>query len=63
MKRDKPNPRNYYGITKLDAENEIKKLKFFIILRTSTIFSGYSQSNFYSQICNKIELKKKLFCT
>lgn len=59
--KDKPNPRNYYGITKLDAENEIRLLKFFIILRTSTIFSGYSQSNFYSQICKKIELKKNFF--
>ncbi len=32
-----PNPVNYYGITRMNAENEIKKLQDFIIIRTNYV--------------------------
>jgi dTDP-4-dehydrorhamnose reductase len=35
-----PNPVNYYGITRMDAENEVKKLQEFIIIRTNYVDKG-----------------------
>jgi dTDP-4-dehydrorhamnose reductase len=32
-----PNPVNYYGITRMDAENEVKKLQEFVIIRTNYV--------------------------
>jgi dTDP-4-dehydrorhamnose reductase len=35
-----PNPVNYYGITRMDAENEVKKLQEFVIIRTNYVDKG-----------------------
>jgi dTDP-4-dehydrorhamnose reductase len=35
-----PNPVNYYGITRMDAENEVKKLQEFVIVRTNYVHKG-----------------------
>ncbi len=32
-----PHPVNYYGITRMDAENEVKKLQEFVIIRTNYV--------------------------
>jgi len=32
-----PNPVNYYGITRVDAENEVTKLQEFVIIRTNYV--------------------------
>ena len=32
-----PNPVNYYGITRMEAENEVKKLQEFVIIRTNYV--------------------------
>lgn len=50
-----PNPANYYGKTKLEAENILlSSNKKFIIIRVSTLFSNYS-NNFYKWIVNNLE--------
>ena len=35
-----PNPVNYYGITRMDAENEVKKLHEFVIIRANYVNKG-----------------------
>lgn len=40
---DLPNPVNYYGQTKLESENEIKKLNDYIICRTNLLYGYVSQ--------------------
>jgi len=32
-----PNPVNYYGITRMEAEKEVKKLREFVIIRTNYV--------------------------
>ena len=50
-----PNPINYYGKTKLEAENILLSSKReFIIIRVSTLFSNYS-NNFYKWIVNNMK--------
>ena len=50
-----PNPANYYGKTKLEAENILlSSNKKFIIIRVATLFSNYS-NNFYRWILNNLE--------
>ena len=50
-----PNPLNYYGKTKLEAENILlSSNKKFIIIRVATLFSNYS-NNFYRWILNNLE--------
>jgi dTDP-4-dehydrorhamnose reductase len=59
---DDPNPINFYGFSKLLAENFItnsKVSKKCIILRTSWLYSSFSR-NFFSYVMNKI--KKDLNC-
>tara|TARA_Y100000588_G_C14276108_1_gene934404 strand:- start:2941 stop:3825 length:885 start_codon:yes stop_codon:yes gene_type:complete len=57
---DKTLPINYYGYTKKLGENIIKKkLKKFIIIRTSWLYSN-SKNNFFSKIINKIINKEKI---
>jgi dTDP-4-dehydrorhamnose reductase len=59
---DLPNPINFYGFSKLLAENFItnsKVSKNCIILRTSWLYSSFSR-NFFSYVMNKI--KKDLSC-
>lgn len=50
-----PNPLNYYGKTKLEAENILlSSNKKFIIIRVATLFSNYS-NNFYKWIVNNLK--------
>ena len=35
-----PNPVNYYGITRMNAENEVKKLQEFVIIRANYVNKG-----------------------
>jgi len=53
------NPVNYYGKTKLEAENLVKKLNNWVILRSTVIF-GYDKlgTNFLMQMLNFKEPKK-----
>ena len=58
---DIPNPLNYYGKTKLDAENQILKynLKNSIIIRTSWLYSEF-ENNFVSKILDKISTSSEV---
>jgi len=50
-----PNPLNYYGKTKLEAENILlSSNKKFIIIRISTLYSNYS-NNFYQWIVTNLK--------
>lgn len=51
---DYPNPLNYYGMTKLIAENKIRRLaKKWTIIRTSWLYGLYGD-NFVNKIINRI---------
>ncbi len=55
---DRVNPINYYGYTKRLGENIItKKLKNFIIIRVSWLYSD-NKNSFYSKILDKIKKNK-----
>lgn len=57
---DKPNPLNFYGISKLAGENKIKNnCKKFIILRTSWVIGSHGK-NFVKKILNKASKNSKL---
>jgi dTDP-4-dehydrorhamnose reductase len=56
---DTPNPINYYGITKLQGEEIVKKIcNDFIIARTSVIY-GINKSNFVTWLLDQLEKKKQ----
>ena len=55
-----PNPLNYYGKTKLEAENVLlSSNKTNIIIRVSTLFSNF-HNNFYNWVLNELSKKNKL---
>lgn len=57
---DTINPINYYGRTKLEGENVVKKIcSDFIIARTSVIY-GASKNNFAMWIINNLENNQKI---
>lgn len=58
---DTPNPINHYGITKLEGENQVKKLcKNHIILRTSVLYGWHPyKQNFATWVINSLKQKKK----
>tara|TARA_B100002052_G_C15850131_1_gene584617 strand:- start:226 stop:1086 length:861 start_codon:yes stop_codon:yes gene_type:complete len=58
---EKPNPVNYYGLSKLNGENRIfeNNLKNSIIIRTSWLYSHFG-NNFVSKIMKNIEAYKKV---
>ena len=41
---DIPNPLNYYGQTKLESENEVKRLNDYLICRTNLLYGYVSQT-------------------
>ncbi len=50
-----PNPINYYGKTKLEAENILlSSHKNFIIIRVSTLYSNYA-NNFYKWVLTNLK--------
>ncbi len=64
--KDKPSPYNIYGKTKLKAENIVKKLKNFMIIRTrffnkKKIFFKYSATNIYTSALEVNIFVKYLF--
>jgi len=61
--KDKPNPINQYGKSKLAGENSIQEImdKYYII-RTSWLYSEYG-NNFYNTILNKAQTEKVLYIT
>ena len=58
---EKPNPVNYYGLSKLNGENRILKynLNNSIIIRTSWLYSHFGTS-FVSKIIKNIQENKKI---
>jgi len=62
--KDKPNPINEYGKSKLLGEQHIQNiLKEYFIIRTSWLYSKIYGKNFYKTILKKAETETKLFIT
>jgi dTDP-4-dehydrorhamnose reductase (EC 1.1.1.133) len=60
LEHDTPNPINYYGVTKYQAELEIKNaLKRYFIIRTSWLYSEYGR-NFLKTMLRLGDEKKEL---
>lgn len=55
---DKPNPINYYGKTKLEAEKIILNVSRNVVLRTSVIYGWHSRSRFTNWILEYLKAKK-----
>ena len=62
MEEDKPNPVNYYGLTKLKGEESIRKLcKDYVIARTSVLYGWHpSKANFATWITERLEHGKTI---
>jgi len=56
------NPKNYYGLTKLEGENKIlnSKLENSVIIRTSWLYSNL-ENNFVNKIISKLINQKKIY--
>lgn len=59
---DTPNPINHYGLTKLEGENQAKKLcKNYVILRTSVLYGWHPwKQNFVTWVINSLKQKKEV---
>jgi len=59
---DKPNPVNYYGVTKLEGEKQvIEHCKNYAILRTSVLYGWHPwKQNFVTWIINALKQNKEL---
>ena len=59
---DKPNPVNYYGLTKLEGEKQvIKHCKNYAILRTSVLYGWHPwKQNFTTWIINQLKQGKEI---
>ena len=59
---DKPNPVNYYGLTKLEGERKvIEHCKNYAILRTSVLYGWHPwKQNFATWIINKLEQQQEI---
>jgi len=56
-----PNPINYYGKTKLEAENIVRKLTDYLVVRTTGVFDfGYDQKNFVVRLINNLTSSKEV---
>jgi len=62
VEEDTPNPINHYGVTKLEGENQVKKLcKNYVILRTSVLYGWHSwKQNFVTWVINSLKQKKEI---
>ena len=62
QEHDKPNPINYYGITKLEGENQvINNCKNYVILRTSVLYGWHPwKKNFATWIINQLKQNKEI---
>ena len=60
--KDKTNPLNIYGLTKLEGEKAIQMYHDkYLILRTSWVYSATRGNNFYQKMLKLFKKKKKLF--
>jgi len=59
---DKPNPINYYGLTKLQGENFVKEIcNDWLILRTSTLYGKHNlRKCFATWLIEELKLNKKV---
>jgi dTDP-4-dehydrorhamnose reductase len=59
---DKPNPINYYGITKLEGEKQVAQhCQDHIILRTSVLYGWHPwKQNFMTWVINQLKHNKKI---
>ena len=59
---DKPNPVNYYGLTKLEGEKHvIKQCENYTILRTSVLYGWHPwKQNFATWIINKLKQQQEI---
>jgi dTDP-4-dehydrorhamnose reductase len=62
IEEDKPNPINYYGVTKLEGENQvIQHCKNYAILRTSVLYGCHPwKQNFATWTINQLEQNKEI---
>jgi dTDP-4-dehydrorhamnose reductase len=62
IEEDKPNPINYYGVTKLKGENHVRELcKNYAILRTSVLYGWHPwKQNFATWTINMLKQNKEI---
>jgi len=62
IEEDKPNPINYYGVTKLEGENQvIQHCKNYAILRTSVLYGWHPwKQNFATWTINQLKQNKEI---
>ena len=58
--KDIPNPINYYGLTKLNAEKIVLSEDKNVILRTSVVYGNHVKSRFTNWIINNLNQKIKV---
>jgi len=60
--KDKPNPINYYGVTKFEGENQVvQHCKNYSILRTSVLYGWHPwKQNFATWIINQLKQNKEI---
>jgi dTDP-4-dehydrorhamnose reductase len=62
IERDKPNPVNHYGLTKLESENQVSNYcDNYAILRTSVLYGWHPwKRNFANWVIDKLRLRKEI---
>lgn len=62
VEEDKPNPVNYYGLTKLEGEKQvIRHCKDYVILRTSVLYGWHPwKQNFATWVIGQLKQDKKI---
>jgi len=62
IEEDKPNPINYYGVTKLKGENQVRELcKNYAILRTSVLYGWHPwKQNFATWIVSQLRQNEEI---
>jgi dTDP-4-dehydrorhamnose reductase len=60
--QDKPNPINYYGVTKFEGESQVvQHCKNYVILRTSVLYGWHPwKQNFVTWVINSLKQNKEL---
>jgi len=58
---DEPKPINYYGLTKLEGEKHIAKIKDHLIVRTSVLYGWHRlKKNFVTWVLESLKQKKQI---
>ena len=60
--KDKPNPINYYGVTKLEGENQVTQhCQNYAVLRTSVLYGWHPwKQNFATWVINQLKQNKEI---